>query len=248
MVAFAPTGMAQVSKEEHLKHHPELAKDGKGDEATKEEGKGPGGMMGGMMGDMGKMMEQMGAPKDRELYPELMRLPDLPPEKRAEVQAKAHERMKSGAALLATGVKELSDAAPGDDFAAMQTATHKVREGLAEFDSGLAAHRALAEGGEPRNVALQWFRKEMNLAGGADFPTRPQGVFGMSTFHFFSMALLIAFAVAMFVMYFFKMRRASGLLEQLASDAGKASSAVVEPPAPQAAALNPGNPAPQIVP
>src|SRR4051794_27348554 len=42
--------------------------------------------MGEMMRGMGEMMRGMGAAPPKELYPSLMDLPDLPPEKRAEVQ------------------------------------------------------------------------------------------------------------------------------------------------------------------
>lgn len=235
VLLWAASLRAQISPEEHASHHPEQAaeaaaaandkgSDSKGGKGSKEKEGGMGGMMGGGgMGNMGKMMEQMGAPKEWELYPELMRLPDLPMEKRAEVQMKAHQRMRDGVSVIAVGVGELADTADTDDFAAMQAATDRIKEGLARFDSGLAAHRALAEGGEPRNVALQWFRKEMNLTGGGGFAGREPG---MSAFHFLSMVVLIAFAALMLWMYFFKMRRAAALLEQLAGDAQ------LDPPAP----------------
>ncbi|GJL53036.1 MAG: oxidoreductase [Nitrospirales bacterium] len=170
----------------------------------------------------------MGAPKPKALYPTLMSLPDLPFEQRAEVQQQAHERMKQGTALMAEGLKSLSQSAPTNDFLAMQEATRKLHEGLSQFESGLAAHRALAEGTLPRNVALQWFKQEMNL-----LPPREgkqaHGIFGLSWFHFSVMLLLIGFAVTMLFLYFFKIRRAAALLNRLAEDAGPVNS-------PQAAA------------
>lgn len=206
LIAIAPASSAQVSQEEHEKHHPQR-------EAASQQPGRESGMMGeGMEG----MMSSMGVPPPTELYPSLMHLPDLPLEKRAEVQEKAHERMKEGAALLSTALERLSRAAPGDDFAAMQDALGEVREGLARFESGLAAHRALAEGSAPRNVALQWFKREMNL-----LPPPPgsvsSGPLGLSWFHFFSMVVLVGFAAAMIWMYFHKMRRAAVLVEALAS-------------------------------
>lgn len=207
---LCPSLLAQVSPEEHAKHHPKG-----GDEAAQDSSREGG--MGGMMGEgMEGMMSSMGVPPPKELYPSLMDLPDLPLEQRAEVQEQAHERMKDGAAVLSSALERLSQAAPGDDFAAMQDALGEVREGLARFESGLAAHRALAEGSAPRNVALQWFKREMNL-----LPPAPASVstgpLGLSWFHFYSMVVLIAFAVVMIWMYFHKMRRASALLESLAS-------------------------------
>lgn len=228
--AFVPGTVAfgQVSPEEHARHHP-----GRGGPADGTPGSGaehpgdggppagtprggPGEQPGMMGGGMGGMMEQMGAPKPKQLYPSLMDLPDLPMEERAEVQRQAHERMKTGAALLSDGLEELSQAAPGDDFAAMQDATATIREGLARFESGLAAHRALAEGKAPRNVALQWFKREMNLLppAGAEREFR---IWGMTPFHASIMAVLVIFAGAMIWMYFFKMRRAADLLNRLAA-------------------------------
>ncbi len=149
---------AQVSPEEHAKHHPNQGQAGGPPQG---QGNGPGGMggkpgppegvgggppegMGGMMG--GGMMEKMGAPKPKDMYPKLMSLPDLPMEQRAEIKLEAHQRMVNGTILLSQGLDELTDSASTDDFDAMQQATAKMREGLAQFESGLAAHRAIAEG------------------------------------------------------------------------------------------------------
>jgi hypothetical protein len=103
--------------------------------------------MGGMEGmkpeEMMKMM--MCGTKPGELYPSLMSLPELSPEKRDEVQQQANERMKAGIALMSQGLERLSKAA-GDDYGAMQKGTEQMREGLALFESGLAAQRALAAG------------------------------------------------------------------------------------------------------
>ena len=241
-LSTAGDASAQVSPEEHAKHHPDQAtapSQGKSKGGGMMGGGGMGGKGGGMMGGkgggmmggggmggkgggmmggggMGGMMEKMGAPKPKEMYPRLMGLPDLPMEERAEIEAEAHQRMLDGTELLTTGFDQLTASAPGSDFAGMQTATATIREGLARFESGLAAHRAIAEGKAPRNVAMQWFRKEMNLLPPA---TASQGLqwFGMSGFHTAVMALLVMFAGGMIWMYFFKMRRASELMQKLAT-------------------------------
>lgn len=221
---------AQVSDEEHASHHPEESQQdappsqptsdqiGTADVSGSPDAKpanGSGGMMGGGAGGgMGKMMEQMGAPKPKQLYPSLMALPDLPLERRQEVQQQAHDRMKIGAALMSEGLEALSRAAPSDDYAAMQEASASLQEGLSQFDSGLAAHRALAEGKAPRNVALQWFKREMNLLPPSGEAQR-LGLFGLSWFHFTTMLILTLFAAVMIAMYFFKMRRAAALLARI---------------------------------
>ena len=164
----------------------------------------------------------MGVPPPKELYPSLMELPDLPLERRAEVQALAHTRMKEGTAGLANGLERLSLAAPGDDFATMQDALGEMREGLAQFESGLAAHRALAEGSAPRNIALQWFKREMSLVAPQGNPAEG-GPFGFSWFHFFSMALLVGVAAAAAWLHFSKVRRTHELLAVLTAAPGAPS-------------------------
>jgi hypothetical protein len=170
--------------------------------------------MGGGMEGMEKMMEGMGKAPPKELYPTLMSLPELTPEQRKQIQSQADERMRTGMALLSEGLDGLGEAAENEDYTAMQEATAQVREALAQFESGLATRRALAEGKPPRQVALQWFKGEMNLQPPQGVETRG-GLFGLTLFHLFTMVLLIALALAMVAMYFFKMRRAAALFERI---------------------------------
>ena len=173
----------------------------------------------GMGAEMGEMMKHMGAPPPKELYPSLMALPDeVTLEQRAGIEQLAHERMKTGSALLSSGLEKLSESTSEEDYAAMQRAAEQMREGLAEFEAGLAARRLLSEGKAPRNLALDWFKREMNLAS----PVRlegPRAFFGVTLLHLFTMGLLIAFALAMVAMYFYKMRRAAALFGRLGPDA-----------------------------
>lgn len=212
--------VGQVSPEEHAKHHPGAAASGSQPGGQSPATPGAGAGTGGMMEGMGEMMKNMGAPPPKALYPSLMDLPDLPPEKRDEVQRAAHERMKSGADLMAEGLDQLVKAAATTDYAAMQAATAMLREGVARFDSGLAAHRAIAEGKDPRALAMQWFKAQMNLPGPLP-AAEARGLWGLSWEHLILMVLLIAFAAVMIVMYFFKMRRAAALFGRLESDSGK---------------------------
>jgi hypothetical protein len=209
--------LGQVTPEEHEKHHG---------------GKGQGKAAIPPVGPKQGMMGGMGANQPKELYPSLMNLPDLSPQQRAEVQRQAHERMKAGTALLSQGLDKLSNAAAGDDYAAMQEATSQMREGLALFESGLAAHRALAEGKAPRDIALQWFKGQMSLYAPPTGTAAPGGPFGLSWFHFFVMVILAGFAAVMIWMYFHKMRRASELLARLTSAAPTSGAGVGGAPAP----------------
>ncbi|MFO0842305.1 MAG: FAD-binding oxidoreductase [Gemmataceae bacterium] len=209
VLLLAPGGQAQVPPDEHAKHHGEKAQEKPG-VAKQGHGHGAGG-------------------PEKELYPTLMSLPELTPEKRAQVERQAQERMREGAALLGVGLDRLNGAAPGD-FAAMQEGTAQMRQGLALLESGLSARRALAEGRAPRETALEWFKREMNLSPQA-VPQAGGGPFGLSWFHFSVMLLLVGFAAAMVGMYFRKMRRATLLLESLTGGGSSPQAAGATPPA-----------------
>jgi ferredoxin-NADP reductase len=219
-LALVLPSYGQMTPEEHAKHHPELAKEkDKGatpGKAADGKEKGMGGGMGGGM-DMGKMMEKMGVPPPKDIYPSLMSFPELTPEKREQVRVLADDRMRGAVALLSGGLERLAEATEKGDYAAMQDATGRVREALALFESGLAAKRALAEAEPPRQVAQQWFKDEMTLQSPEGVETR-SGSSGLSVLHYFVMVLLVAFAVAMLAMYYFKMRRAAALFGRLDPD------------------------------
>lgn len=165
-------------------------------------------------GGMGGMMEAMGAPPPRELYPTLMNMPEVTSERRTEILSQAEERMDSAVALLSEGLQRLAEAAENGNYAAMQDASAKMHEALARLDSGVAAQRALAEGQPSDIVALQWFKREMNLATPSVVKAR-SGLLGASPFHLFSMVLLVVFAFVMVALYFVKMRRAAALFGRI---------------------------------
>ncbi len=222
------SGLKAQTPDEHASHHPGGAATAVGvmpvaGGATQ----APGGM-GGMMEGMGEMMKgMMGGAKTQELYPSLMALPELSPEQRKQVEAQAGERMHAGTVLMGQALDTLNAGTQSGDYAAMHDAATRLREGIAQLESGIAARRALADGRAPREVALAWFKQEMNLSLGA-LPAAHQPFGGMG-FHLIVIALLAAFAVAMIAMYFFKMRRAHELL------AGLADGGPVTPPAAAAA-------------
>jgi len=184
-------------------------------------------------GGMGAMMGAMMAPKSPSggcmggncgsgaaktaIYPSLMTMPVLTPEKRAEIEALASQQMNEGVAQLVTGSESLEQAAQAGDEAAMQQSVILMQEGLNELDAGIAARRVLTEGKAPRNLALEWFKREMNLASPVG-REEPNALLGLTLLHLFTMALLIVFAFAMLAMYFFKMRRAAALFGRIEPD------------------------------
>lgn len=226
---------AQTPSDEHASHHPQPPAAAEPAPAPPAGGMGmdehakhhPEGGGGAGMGGMGDMMKQMHPLPPKPLYPTLMSLSDLTPERRAEIERRADEQMRAGTALLGEGLDRLTASASGDDFAAMEQATSRMRGGLGQLEAGVAAHRALSDGAAPREVALGWFRREMNLlepAGERDG--------GTLWFHAFVMASLIGFAAAMIAMYFSKMRRAAALLRALAGGEVQGASAAAPQTAP----------------
>ena len=173
-----PPADAGMGDDDHAAHHPDAAG---GMPAAA--GASMGGSMGGMMDDMMRGCRGDECGRDRRLnkllYPQLMALPDLPPERRASVEQLAHHRMHEGIQQLATLSSEASHAVQRNDYAGLQEASDRMRVAWGEFDSGLSAYRALAEGQAPRGIALDWFRREMNLTD--PLTTVPaHGVFGLS--------------------------------------------------------------------
>lgn len=187
------------------------------------------GMAGGGMDDMmGKMMGPaagggcMGAGCGSgaalmPIYASLMTLPALTPEKRAEIDALASQQISEGMERLTAGVESIQRATQIGDDALAQQSVGTMREGLDELGAGIAARRVLSEGKAPRNLALDWFKREMNLASpvAREHARTPLGV---QPFHLFTMVLLVAFALAMITMYFFKMRRAAALFGRIEAD------------------------------
>ncbi len=250
VLLFASETFAQLSPAEHASHHPGGAAPAAGamPAAT---GAAPamGGMpaagaaspvaggMGGMMEGMGEMMKGMHGVPPKELYPTLMALPELSPEQRKLVEAQAAERMHAGSVLMGQALDTLNAGTQSGDYTAMHEAITRLREGTAQLESGIAARRALAEGRAPREVAMAWFKQEMNLTPGTASAAHQQA--GVSPFHLFTMVLLVAFALAMVSMYFFKMRRAAALFGRIEADKGS------PPPgsAPELAGGKPATPA-----
>jgi len=223
---------AQVSPEEHASHHPGAASPMPGGSPAKSTTSGA-----GMMEGMGEMMSGMHGTPPKELYPTLMALPTLSVEQREQVERQADERIRSGNSVMAQAVDALAKGAASQDYAAMQEATARFHEGMTQLESGISAKRALAEGRAPPNVALEWFKREMNLPISA--APASASLLGNMQFHIVVITILGAFAAVMIFMYFYKMRRAAHLLQALTGGGPStplARSATLAPTAPPVAA------------
>lgn len=218
---------SQVTPDEHAAHHPgESAQVGQ-DVPPQQDG-----MQG--MGNMGEMMRQMGVPPPKDIYPSLMDLPNMTAEQRDAFERLGHERMRAGTELMRDGFDALLVSTPTQDFEAMQAAVNTLREGLSRFESGLAAHRVMRSGVPSDQVAMEWFKREMNLSVAPPAATAT-GPFGWSWFHASVMAVAILFALVMIALYFVKMRRATALLQELGAQSTVAPAARISPAEPVSA-------------
>jgi len=175
---------------------------------------GAGGAMGGMMGGcMGAGC--MGAPR-KEFYASLMAMPNLSPEQRQRIEAQARAWISAGTEEIANAENALRHANAGGDTNGAEQAASRMRDALAQVKSGNTILRSLAEGKPPRQIALDWFKGEMNLAPDTVIHDQ-EGPLGLSWFHLVTMALVTAFAVAMLAIYLSRMRRANALIDRLTS-------------------------------
>lgn len=217
-VLVAGSALAQVSPEEHAKHHPQGTGE-PGAASMPPAPAGPGGQASGKA--MQQMMREMHAPPGKELYPTLIALPKMTPEQASIVERAADERLRFGASQMSSAMDRLLKASGSKDYRGMQDAVGAMREGLGRFDSGLAAHRALHEGQSPQTIATDWFKDQLNLQ---PLPSQePQGPLGLSWSHWTGMSLIAAFTLLMLVQYFWRMRRTGRVLARLAAAAGPAS-------------------------
>lgn len=166
-----------------------------------------------MMGGMSDMMKgMMGEGGRKEVYPSLMNLPELTPEKRREVERLAEQHIHEGMKLLQTAQVRLSHAIEAGDHEAAERALQLSQEGNAQVASGVAAHRLLWEGKSPTGVALQWYRQTMGLTTAT---ANPHGFFGLSWFHYLTMAFLAALTGVMIGIYIYRSRRTASLLSAI---------------------------------
>lgn len=212
---------AAPAPDEHAAHHPAPGPPQPGMGATSPAGarSGPG-EMGGMMAPSTSARADGCCGGDTSadpIYAELMALPALTAEQRGEIEALAARQIEEGLAVLAEGSEALRQATAADDPARMHEASVRMRDGLARLEAGVAARRVLVEGKAPRNLALEWFRTQMNLATPAPAPSPPR-ILGVSPIHLLTMGLLVGVAFAMVAAYVARMRRAAALLGSLARE------------------------------
>lgn len=205
--------LAQPPADDHTAHHPQPGDSSDTATASSEVTPFPPAMDPAVME---QMMERMGVPPPRDLYPTLMSMEEISEENRVTALDLARERLDQGLQMIAEANLALSAATERNDLLAMEEATAQFHQGMSRYQTGLAAIRLLQEGQPPQSVALEWFKSEMNLLPTTLTQDQPL-VFGMTPFHTSIMAILLLFAIFTAWMYGFKMRRAGALLSDLAA-------------------------------
>lgn len=182
----------------------------------------------GMMGMGGCMMC---SPAQKQLYPELMAMPVLTPEARQRIEVEARRRIQAANAALVQAHGEYQQAMTRNDPAAMGEAATRQRLAVAELNSGTVALQVVSEDAAPPDIALKWFREQMNLATVATSSERA-GPFGLSWFHLISMAGVSVIAVAGLGLAFARNRRSASLMNRLTIAGVDVAPAVAVGPSP----------------
>lgn len=152
------------------------------------------------------------------LMPLLMDADRLSETERAALREAAEQHVTRGLTLIEEGSRELSRARGLGDETGLERAAQRLGEGLALWETGVAARRALSlPPADARYAALRWFKGQMNLGGTPGSP-RAGAPWGISWAHLGAMAFLTALVLAGVVLYLYKVRRALATLDRLTAD------------------------------
>jgi len=150
--------------------------------------------------------------------PLLMDADRLSETERAALREAAEQHVTRGLTLIEEGSRELSRARGLGDETGLERAAQRLGEGLALWETGVAARRALSlPPADARYAALRWFKGQMNLGGTPGSP-RAGAPWGISWAHLGAMAFLTALVLAGVVLYLYKVRRALATLDRLTAD------------------------------
>ena len=221
-IGLMPSALAQTTSQENEGQPPPSAAPGSPQEPNAGMQDSSSGSMPGMMGreetmqgpsPSMSMSQMMRGPQSTEFYPSLIRISEPDPVERERLERRAEQWVSEGIALLSEGAAALSESTQRDDVRAMEQAGATISQGLSQLKNGLAARRAL-ESGEPAQVALEWFKTQLNLLP-APIDSRDRRILGMTPFELFLCALMIAAIGVSLTVYVLRMRRASHLLERI---------------------------------
>ena len=215
-IGLMPSALAQMTSQEHEGQPPPSAAPASPQEPRAGIQDSPSGPSPGM-----SMSEMMKGPESTELFPTLIRISDPDPVERARLERRAEQWMSEGISLVSEGAAALSDSARRHDVRAMEQAGATIGQGLSRLESGLSVRRVLESGEPPPQVALAWFKTQLNLLP-APMDSRDRRILAMTPFQLFLCTLMIAAIGVSLTVYVLRMRRASHLLERIvAGSTGK---------------------------
>ena len=198
-------------------------------------------------GGMGEMGGMMGGRPRKEFYPSLMDMPSLSAEQRQRIESQARAALNTATEEIASAEASLRQANARADSTGAEEATSRLRDALTQAMSAATTLRALSEGKPPQQIALDWFRTQLNLP---VLTASSDAGLGLSWFHVVTMAVLATFTVAMILVYVLRLRRANTLVQRLTSApalavaSGRMAAPVpsAPPPAMPPSAASPGTP------
>lgn len=229
-----PNGSAPASPgapQSNMGSPPALSTPGMGPPAGLGPPRGAMGEMGGTSsGGMGMGgMGEMGGRPAKEFYPSLMAVPSLSAEQRQRVESQARAQLNTATEEIASAEAALRQANTRGDAAGAEQATSRVRDALDQAKSAATTLRALSEGKPPQQIALDWFKTQLNIP---TLAVSGEAGLGLSWFHVVTMAVLTTFTVAMILLYVFRLRRASALVQRLTSAPAGAALSQIPPRSP----------------
>ncbi|KTD71758.1 oxidoreductase, FAD-binding protein [Legionella steelei] len=150
----------------------------------------------------------------KPFYASLMDFPELTDEARQYIRNEAVARLGLGVQIITAIQTELHRALSTNDPAAAQTALKQVREGLSFAASGASALQALNETQPPPQIALTWFKREMNIED--NMGNEMNGGFrDLSWLHWMVMFLLVAALMMALLVQRARHRRINSLIQRL---------------------------------
>ncbi len=164
------------------------------------------------------MSEMMRGPQTTALYPTMINSSEPTPKEKERMEQEAKLWVSEGIAMLTEGAAALTEATQETDVTAMRLASTQIGEGLSRLKSGISTSQALERGKPPAEVALRWFKSQLNLEV-TPVASRQIRFLGMAPFQLFICLLMIAAIGISLVIYLLRMRRAYHLLERI--DAGR---------------------------
>ena len=136
------------------------------------------------------------------------------PDERQRMEQHAERWMAEGKEMLKEGAAALSKSTYQSDIVAMSKASELIREGQNKLASGDSTYKTLKQGTAPDEIALKWFRSQLNLTS-TTATKQPTRILGMLPFQFFVCLLMLGSTIFALTIYLRRMRRAYQLLGRL---------------------------------